>query len=157
MSPAAEALQLPCQPSLLPGICTDLGASQQKHRGAVEVAGKRLKRNRPTRGSEDRHFIKQFTAEAGALLGIASTSQRQAAHHTLQGRSMFPTVPKTVEGHTLGQGICSPEDPAAEVPVRSNGSGSQAKASIQCSRAAQDEPVSASPKHRTAPAGKPIC
>ena len=125
-SPAAEGWQLPHQPGVVPDTYAELGESGQNRAEGTAAAGKRMKNRQTSRSAEDRCFVRQFAAEAGALLGIASSSRRQAVHRTPQQRSMSPEAPKPELDQALGQSSALPGDAAVHAPVSASSSQRQA-------------------------------
>ena len=154
VSTAAQSLQPAHKVSLVPDTYADSDGSQQHQAEGVQAAGKRLKRCRASKTSEDRCFIKQFAAEAHAQLGSSSSSQRKAVDSSQQKRCMSPEDSKYGESQSLGQSSAVAAGAEAKEPVISDSSAKQAIASTGGSIAAQEESPAASPSHSTAPAGE---
>lgn len=156
-STAAAASQLPQKPNLVPDTYAEPDGSQQSQGEGAKAAGKRLKRRRSSKSTDDKRFIKQFAAEAHALLGSSSSHPGKAAVSSRQECNMSPEAPKMKQEQTLGQGTALPEDSTPKEPVMGRGSARLAGASTQSIAAAQEEPLTGSPDDSTAPAGEQSC
>ena len=150
----ARASQLAHTTDLVPDTYAGLDGCQQNQVEDVKAAGKRAKRHRASKTSKDRSFIKQFAAEAHALVGSASSSQRKAADRSPQERSTSPQDAKTTQDHPLGQSSTLPLSTEAKEPVMGSNSADLALASTQGIIAAQEGPFAPSPSHSTAPTGE---
>ena len=153
-SPAAEAVPPPHKLSLVPDTYTELDGAQQSRAEGTKGAGQRSKRRRSARSGEDRRFIEQFAAEAGALLGSASGSQRRAADSGPQDRCVSQEAPHIKEGHASGHSIGLSGEPAAKEPVLGDIPARQDSASTEAFRAPEEEPPAASPNYSKPPAGE---
>ena len=154
VSTVAQALQLANTTDFVPDTYAGLDGCQQDQAEDVKAAGKRAKRHQASKTSEDRSFIKQFAAEAHALVGSVSSSQRKAADRSLQERSTSPLDAKTTQDHPPGQSSTLPLRTEAKEPVMGSNSADLALASTQGIIAAQEGPFAPSPSHSTAPTGE---
>ncbi len=152
MSTAATAWQ----PHLVPDTYAELDGSQQNQAEAVKAAGSRLKRRLPAKSAADRCFIKQFAAEAHALLGSTSSSQLIAAGSSPQECNTSPQETKTMQDSSSGRSAL-PNKAEAKDLVMGSRSADEASACPQGIMAAQEESPAPCPNSSTAPAGEPDC